>query len=224
MDQQRSGATGKRTGTALLAADVHRLLRTRIVTLEVKPGTRLVEDDISHEIGVGRTPVREALLRLEGEGLVSRQRRGWIIEATDPANARFIFEARISVEAYATRVAAERGDVGAIAQLHPLVTGMDALDTISRAELNRLDRTFHQTIVAMTGNPLFVEMHERTLFHYWNLRLPVLFNKEQTLRANAQHKEIVAALEARDGDNAERLAREHIETTYAIVSRAQEGF
>lgn len=221
---QRLRAAGKRTGTALLAADVHRLLRTKIITLEVKPGSRLVEDDISREIGVGRTPVREALLRLEGEGLVSRQRRGWIIEATDPANARFIFEARISVEAYATRVAAERPNAKAIKRLRELVAGMGDLDNISRAELNRLDRTFHETIVAMTGNQLFVEMHERTQFHYWNLRLPVFFNKEQTLRANAQHKEILAALEAGDGERAEMQAREHIETTYAIVSQALDGF
>lgn len=224
MDQRLRAAGKRTTGTALLAADVHRLLRTKIISLEVKPGARLVEDDISREIGVGRTPVREALLRLEGEGLVSRQRRGWIIEAADPANARFIFEARISVEAYATRVAAERVTPEGLRRLRELVAGMDDLDAISRAELNRLDRIFHETIVAMTGNPLFLEMHERTQFHYWNLRLPVLFNREQTLRANEQHKEILAALEAGDGERAERQAREHIETTYAIVSQALEGF
>lgn len=223
MDQRLQGA-GKRTGTAQLADDVHRILRSRIITLQVKPGTRLVEDDISREIGVGRTPVREALLRLEGEGLVSRQRRGWIIEAIDPANARFIFEARISVESYATRVAAERGDAKSIRRLRELVAGMDDLDSISRAELNRLDRSFHETIVAMSGNPLFVEMHERTQFHYWNLRLPVLFNKEQTLRANEQHKGILAAIEAGNGAKAEKLAREHIEATYAIVTQALDGF
>lgn len=222
--ERQLGSISKRTGTALLAADVHRLLRAKIITLEIKPGTRLVEDDISREIGVGRTPVREALLRLEGEGLVSRQRRGWIIEATDPANARFIFEARISVESYATRVAAERGNAKMIKRLHDLVAKMDDLDTISRAELNRFDRTFHETIVAMAGNPIFVEMHERTQFHYWNLRLPVFFNKEQTLRANEQHKAILSALEASDADRAERLAREHIETTYTIVSQALDGF
>jgi DNA-binding GntR family transcriptional regulator len=223
MDQPLRGGN-KRTGTALLAHDVHRLLRTKIISLEFKPGSRVVEEDICRDTGVGRTPVREALLRLEGEGLVSRQRRGWIIEATDPANARFIFEARISVEAYATRVAAERGNRETIARLRELVRGMDELDTIGRAELNRLDRTFHETIVAMSGNPLFVEMHQRTQFHYWNLRLPVFFNKEQTLRANSQHGEIVDAIEAGDGDTAERRAREHIETTYAIVRQALDGF
>lgn len=221
---QRTDNGAKRTGTALLAADVHRALRAKIVSLEYKPGTRLVEDDISRDIGVGRTPVREALLRLEGEGLVSRQRRGWIIEATDPANARFIFEARISAESYATRVAAERGNAKSLTRLRDLVARMDDLDSISRAELNRLDRSFHETIVAMSGNPIFVEMHERTQFHYWNLRLPVLFNKEQTLNSNEQHKAILAALEAGDGDAAERLAREHIETTFAIVRQALDGF
>lgn len=223
MDQPLRGGN-KRTGTALLAGDVHRLLRTKIISLEFKPGSRVVEEDICRETGVGRTPVREALLRLEGEGLVSRQRRGWIIEATDPANARFIFEARICVEAFATRVAAERSDPATLKRLHELVDRMDDLDNISRSELNRLDRTFHETIVAMSGNPLFQEMHERTQFHYWNLRLPVFFNREQTHRSNEQHRQILASLEAGDRDRAERLAREHIETTYSIVSQALDGF
>ncbi|MCB1384605.1 MAG: GntR family transcriptional regulator [Nitratireductor sp.] len=223
MDQRADNST-KRIGTALLAADVHRALRAKIVSLEYKAGSRLVEDDISREIGVGRTPVREALLRLEGEGLVSRERRGWIIEATDPANARYIFEARISVESYATRVTAKRGDAKSIETLRKLVARMDDLDSISRSELNRLDRRFHEMLVAMSGNPIFVEMHERTQFHYWNLRLPVLFNKEQTLNSNEQHKAILAAVEAGDCDAAERLAREHIEATFAIVRQALDGF
>jgi len=85
---------------------VHDRLRTKIPTLEFSPGTRLVEDELTETFQAGRTPVREALLRLQGEGLVSR-RRGWIVEATEPGAFRSIFEARIAIEGYAARLAAE---------------------------------------------------------------------------------------------------------------------
>ncbi|AEQ52367.1 GntR family transcriptional regulator [Pelagibacterium halotolerans] len=214
---------GKSSGHALLAADVHALLRNRIISLEIKQGSRLVEDEISREINVGRTPVREALLRLEGEGLVSRQRRGWLIEATNPANARFIFETRISTESYATRLAAQRGSSQQKKRLISLMSKMDNYKEISRAELNRLDRTFHETIVAMAANPLLAEMHERTQFHYWNLRLPIFFNEEQTVASNAQHRSIFEALESGDPEAAEKAARDHIETTSNIVREALES-
>jgi DNA-binding GntR family transcriptional regulator len=69
---------------------------------------------------------------------------------------------------------------------------------------------------------MLAEMHQRTQFHYWNLRLPVVFGHEQTLRSNEQHRQIVAALALGDPDAAEAAARAHIQTTFAIVKEALE--
>jgi DNA-binding GntR family transcriptional regulator len=91
-----------------------------------------------------------------------------------------------------------------------------------RSQLNRRDRSFHELIVAASGNSLLAEMHQRTQFHYWNLRLPVIFGREQTQRSNDQHKQILAALEAGDPDAAEAAARTHIQATFAIVREALE--
>ncbi len=213
----------KRTGGDLLAADVHKTLRTKILTLEIKPRTRLVEDEISATLNVGRTPVREALLRLQGEGLVSRD-RGWVVEEGDPANVHLIFESRLAIESFATRLAAGRIEPQGIAALHDLIARMDDLDAITRLELNRLNREFHEAIVRASQNPFFIEMHERTQYNYWNLRLPVLFTRAQAEESNAQHKAIVEALEQRDGDLAEARARHHIEATFKIVREALSGF
>ena len=210
----------KRSGTDLIASDVHDRLRTKILTLQFRPGTRLVEDELTETFSAGRTPVREALLRLQGEGLVSRQ-RGWIVEATDPANFRSIFEARIAIEGYAARMAAERiGDAG-LARLAGLMAEMEAIDK-PRAEINRLNRTFHVEIVKASGNSLFVEMHERTQFQYWNLRLPVVFLKEQLAVSTEQHRALFDALQRHDGGEAEQATRVHIETTMKIVAEALE--
>ncbi|HZT20304.1 MAG TPA: GntR family transcriptional regulator [Dongiaceae bacterium] len=211
----------KRTGADFIAADVHRTLRSKIITLELRPGTRLVEDEISANLKVGRTPVREALLRLQGEGLVSRD-RGWIVQWTEPSSVPMVFESRAAIEGYATRVAALRITGPEVRELQKLVSEMDRADQ-PRSQLNACNRAFHRKIVAISGNSLFIEMHERTQFHYWNLRLPVVFTKEQTDLANEQHKEILAALAAGDADAAEGAARKHIESTFTIVREALEG-
>lgn len=208
----------KRTGTDLIASDVHQRLRTKILTLEYKPGTRLVEDELTSIFDAGRTPVREALLRLQGEGLVSRQ-RGWVVEAGDPSSFRSIFEARIAIEGYAARLASQRIDNDGLTRLEALLADMENVDR-PRAEINRLNRAFHVEIVQLSANSLFVEMHERTQFQYWNLRLPVVFLKEQLGHSTQQHRAIFDALKRRDGDAAERVAREHIETTMSIVAEA----
>lgn len=213
----------KRTGGDLLAADVHKTLRNKILTLEIKPRTRLVEEEISANLNVGRTPVREALLRLQGEGLVSRD-RGWIVEEGDPADVPMIFESRLAIESFATRLAAERIDAAGLAGLRELIARMDDLDGITRIDLNRLNREFHEAIVRASKNSFFIEMHERTQYNYWNLRLPVLFTRAQAVESNDQHKGIVDALEARDGDLAEARARQHIEATFHIVRDALSGF
>lgn len=217
-DQGKPQPAMKRTGTELIASDVHARLRTKILTLEFKPGTRLVEEELTAQFNAGRTPVREALLRLQGEGLVSRT-RGWIVEATDPANVRSIFEARIAIESYAARLAAERVTREALGRMEALMLAMEQSDK-SRAEINRLNRAFHVEIVAASGNTLFVEMHERTQYQYWNLRLPVVFLKEQFAESTAQHRRLFAALKKKNPDQAERFAREHIETTMHIVAEA----
>ena len=213
----------KRNGTDFLAADVHARLRAKILTFEIKPGTRLVEDEISSAMNVGRTPVREALLRLQGEGLVSRE-KGWVVESTDPSNMQAIFESRIAIEGYATRLAAARATDGHVTELRALVEEMDRFEQMNRAQLNQLNRTFHRRIIEMSGNQFFVDMHEKTLFHYWNMRLPIIFTKEQTQTANDQHKAILNALAEHREDAAEEAAREHVRTTYTIVKEALEGF
>jgi DNA-binding GntR family transcriptional regulator len=209
----------KRTGSDLIAANVHEKLRRRIVTLELKPGSRLVEDEISASMNVGRTPVREALLRLQGEGLVSRE-RGWIVRAANTGDMAAVFESRIAVESYATRLASRRITPKELEELARLVAAMD--EEQPRSQLNRRDRSLHEQIVAASRNTMLAEMHHRTQFHYWNLRLPVVFGREQTLRSNDQHKQILTALGAGDPDAAEAAARAHIQATFEIVREALE--
>lgn len=211
--------TPARPAPASIAADTYRQLRDKILSHEVKPGDRLIEDEICTQLSAGRTPVREALLRLQGEGLVSRH-RGWMVGNGAPLAFRSIFEGRMAIEGYATRLAAERATPADLAELRQLLRQMKEAESVSRVEVNRLNKIFHQRLVALADNPYFVEQHERTQFEYWSLRLPVIFAQEQLAHSAEQHAAIVDSLERHDGDLAEKLAREHICSTMHIVADA----
>ena len=202
-----------------LATNVYQQLRDRMMALEIKSGSRLIEDEISADLEVGRTPVREALLRLQGEGLLERN-GGWIVKEIDDSLIAATFECRIAIEGYATRMAAERATAEDIAILRGMVERMES-GGLSRIEENRENRVFHEKIVLASRNKIFHEMYERTQFPYWNLRTPfVIFTQDQKDYVSSSHRALLTAIEEHDPDRAERLAREHIEITFKIVREA----
>lgn len=128
----------------------------------------------------------------------------------------------MAIEGYAARLAAERIDAAGLAALGELMAQVEQTEQRPRSEINRLNRRFHAEIVRASRNTLLADMHERTQFQHWNLRLPVVFLKEQLAQSAEQHRRIFEALKTRDGDAAERAAREHIEATMHIVAEALE--
>lgn len=214
-------AVRKTSAGDFMASDVRNRLRSMILGAELKPGQRLVEDDLCERLGVGRTPVREALLLLQGEGFLSRE-RGWVVETVDRSQVRAIFESRAAIEAATARLAARHAEASELDAMAELVEAMEPGETLTRSELNSLNTQFHKTIIAASKNMFLAQFHERTLFHYWMLRVPILFSEAEVRETNLQHRRILAALVGRDEEEAERAARHHVEATMAIVEPAIE--
>lgn len=210
----RKGSAGE-----FIASDVRNRLRSMILGAELKPGQRLVEDDLCERLSVGRTPVREALLLLQGEGLLSRE-RGWVVETVDRSQVRAIFESRAAIESATARLAARHAEPAELEELARLVEAMEPAETLTRSELNTLNTEFHRIVVKASKNKLLEQFHERTQFHYWMLRVPILFSESEVRETNRQHRSILNALKDRDEDEAERTARSHVEATMAIVEPA----
>lgn len=210
----RKGSAGE-----FIASDVRNRLRSMILGAELKPGQRLVEDDLCERLSVGRTPVREALLLLQGEGLLSRE-RGWVVETVDRSQVRTIFESRAAIESATARLAARHAEPAELEELARLVEAMEPAETLTRSELNTLNTEFHRIVVKASKNKLLEQFHERTQFHYWMLRVPILFSESEVRETNRQHRSILNALKDRDEDEAERTARSHVEATMAIVEPA----
>jgi DNA-binding GntR family transcriptional regulator len=202
---------------------VYEVIRDRILLGDVEGGSRLHQENISEELGVSRTPVREALARLASDGLVELlpNRGARVVEVT-LEDMRSSYEARLAVEPIAARLAAERG---ADEQLRLLKKAL-AAQRRARSEraVYQAVRDFHLHIVDAAANPLLSRFAESL----WAGRVgPHVVHQQvdrETLAADAEeHDQILNAIETGDGPGAEKLMRKHIEASLHRLFAAAEA-
>ena len=192
---------------------VHEELLERIVAGELPPGARLRQEALAEELGVSRTPLREALARLVTEGLVEfAPNRGATVAGRDFSDMEQAWRARLVIEPGAARLAAERCDPEAIERMRETVDRQRRVadDVTASFELNR---EFHLTLVAGSGNPHLAQFSE--LLWLVRIGLPIFArqarDREHLLAWADDHEAIVEAISSGDGDRAAELTREHIE-------------
>jgi len=184
-------------------------------------GIRLDERGLSEGLGISRTPIREAMTLLEQEGFVrTRPRRGIFVVRKTKREIVEMITIMAALESMAARLAAERASPGDIAELHGL---MD--DFRSRNSGERLDDysdaniTFHQAIIRMSGCGLLADMTENLFIHMRAIRKITIHQDDRASRSIVDHMRIIEALERRDPEVAERLAREH---TLGLAAHVQQ--
>src|SRR5918999_2449098 len=133
------------TATRLVAERAYEELRDRIVTLHLPPGTVVREDELMHEMGIGRTPLREAVKRLALENLVEVQpRRGTFVTAVEAADIQNITEVRAELEGYAAELAALRLDPDTRATAEALIKEIEELGQQEQQRLMGVDERIHR--------------------------------------------------------------------------------
>ena len=205
-------------GAENAAEATHTALRDSILSGELRPRERLVEVELAERLGVSRTPVREALLRLRQAGLV-RQKNGWFVRDLDPAEVLEFLEARAALESATAGFAAARRADDVIPRLRELLVQMEDPE-VSRFELNRLNSRFHAIITAASGNGVLTSFAHDTDINYWNFTTPVVFTEADDRQDAADHRALVDALERRDHEAAARIALDHVHRTAAILARS----
>lgn len=198
-------------------SQVHRYLRDKILRGEYPQGARLVETDIAAELNVSRTPVREALVLLQGQDLVSTPEGGGFVVADPLQQLSDILDIRVALETHAVFKAAQRIDGKEIALLDKICDDMEALrvnDIDRRAELNR---RFHETLVGAAHNQRLVKM-VGNYQHYFHVIQP-LYDTEMIRNTQAEHRAIVNALRRRDIAKATRLVAEHITNSGELIAQ-----
>jgi DNA-binding GntR family transcriptional regulator len=196
-----------------LADRAYLAIRDQLILLDIRPGDPIDDDELARSLGMGRTPVREALKRLEGDRLVvSFPRRGTFATGMDIADLAHISEIRLQLEPLAARRAAERAPLATRAELEELASRIEDLDVahIGPAELMRWDLRVHRAIYQAANNPHLVDV----LVRYVNLatRIHCMFlDRLSTVDMHVrEHVELLRAIAAAEADRADDLAREHV--------------
>ena len=172
---------------------------------------RLDERQLSEQFGISRTPLREALARLDQEGLVRIvPRRGIYIVRKSKEEILDMITVWAALESMAARLATKNATDEELASLHGLVDvfGVDEVQQ-RMGEYSDANIRFHQAIIGYGGCPLIAKITNGLFFHVRAIRHRAIFENERVKRSIVDHKEIIAALEARDTERAERLVREH---------------
>lgn len=191
------------------------------MTLRLPPGTALREDALMRELGIGRTPLREAIKRLELENLVAVQpRSGTYVTGVEAADIVHISEVRAELEGHAAELAARRIDGAVHERFEALLEDVEALDRGADADaLMRLDESIHRLVWEGSRNPYLIETLERYFVLSLRVWYVVLDRVPGLGAAVFDHARLLQAILDRDAARARALMREHvIEFEREIVS------
>lgn len=191
---------------------VYDRIKAMATTFRLRPGERVNELELARQLGVSRTPVREALNRIAAEGfLVATPNRGYTVRPLDARQLMALYEYRATVELGVVRLVCARASDQALADLAASVAGSrDEIDTDAQAlDLLWRDEAFHERLAGLAGNPEFVRsvrsINERIRFPRW---IDLKARRSQTRN---DHPDIVRALQARDVAAVQALMSQHID-------------
>jgi DNA-binding GntR family transcriptional regulator len=204
---------------------VYERLRDAILTGELRPGERVNIDALSRELGISKIPLREAVQRLTGQGLVVQPNphAGAQVAPLSLREMRGVYLARGALEGLAARVAASTigdAELAALQELHEQMRfRFDQGKPDDLAALSGLNRQFHTGIATATHYATLQELTDLTLLRVRHYRIGVRVEPEWG-QVIAEHSAILDALRRRDADGAERAARDHVEWQLGVELRA----
>ncbi|WP_319518590.1 GntR family transcriptional regulator [uncultured Martelella sp.] len=210
---QKQTATGRLRRRQGLSDEVYEALYGMIMKLEIAPGARISVDALARDLGVSQTPLREALSRLEVQGLVVKTHLVGYSAAPqlDEKRLRQLYDLRLLLEPHVAAEAAQNmspDDVERLVELDVEMRTGTAEDLQSYAEFAELDGRFHDLIARGSGNDVIHETLTRLHIHVHLFRSS--FQATATDHANLEHEGILAAIQARDSSAAHAAMSEHI--------------
>ncbi|MBZ9769076.1 GntR family transcriptional regulator [Mesorhizobium sp. CA6] len=209
--------TGRIQRANSLAGDVYEAIFQQLMSLKIAPGSRITVDNLVRELDVSHTPIREALGRLEGEGLVIKTHLIGYRAAPQITRRRFdeLYELRLLLEPAAAAKAAAGLDAARLAALQEaagVMTRRDGRDERLRySNFARQDAIFHDKIMEFAQNEIIRETlnHQHTHFHIFRL----MYHSRVTEEALDEHEAILSAFAAGDANAARTAMRVHIENS-----------
>ena len=207
-----NASTVRATATTSMVDQAYQQIRRRILDNVWPPGYQALEQEVALALGMSRTPVREAMLRLQNEGLVEVvPRHGMRVLPVSPTDMREIYEILAALECMAAEILAQRKPTEA--ELKPLVEATKAMDkALKRDDLDAwaaADEHFHAQLIELAGN----RQLQQTVLNYWDrahrARMFSLKLRPKPVNSTKEHMALVERLRAGDANGAAKVNREH---------------
>lgn len=211
----------------------YKSIKDKILSMEIKPGSILSENNISKELGVSRTPVREAFKQLEKEGLIqtsNKRRRVFVLTSEE---VKDVFDIKISLEGSIARWAAERGSDQQREQLRTAVRNMryfveeDSSEESFHENLDawlKLDNRFHALLFEMAGNARAERIIKNLNYQWHRFRIGILGIEWRIRTSLEEHEKIADAVINGKGTEAEAVMREHLEKLQGMIIHLMDTF
>jgi DNA-binding GntR family transcriptional regulator len=187
------------------AEAVEARLREMILELGLGPGERLTERWAEAQFGASRTPVRAALMRLEADGLVCREARGWKVAPLDTQEIEQLYVYREVLEVAAVRLAAQSPDLESLKSLDAMLDAWQP--DASTSEVQRLGTEFHARLAEMAGNDFIKRGVVDAMTRLSRARF---LDTAEDRHGKREHRAMLVAVRKRDADTAEKLMRDHL--------------
>jgi DNA-binding GntR family transcriptional regulator len=198
--------------TSVRGSAVYHTLRTAILRNILREGERLQERPIGEILGVSRTPIREALQRLEAEGFVANHPRlGFVVETLTLQDIEDIYVMRVALEGVAARLAARVATAGDVETLEAIQERIEKAH--ERRDIDRvtiLNSHFHDELCRAAKNKRLADAANRLHDNIQRLGRTTLVNEKRRAQALREHRGLIAAIKAGDPERAERIAADHM--------------
>ncbi|HKC74547.1 MAG TPA: GntR family transcriptional regulator [Chloroflexota bacterium] len=205
---------------ARLAEYAYAIIRNDILAGRFGPGGRLVQDELARRLGISRTPVREAIVRLEQEGLVTLiPRRGAVVNRVTPQDILDIYEVREELERLAVRLAACKGNAYDIRTLRQILRKMERVGPTRVWEYYKLNRAFHLQMAAASANKALMSALESLWDQATNFQMFTMYSTEELRRLVAPHEYLVDVAEREDAAEIACAVSQHIAEARANLLR-----
>jgi DNA-binding GntR family transcriptional regulator len=194
-------------------------LKMQILTGQIEPGTRMMEVEMAKEMGVSRTPVREAIRKLEKEGLVTIEpRRGAYASEVSVRDMIEILEVREEIEGLATELAAKRMDDDTKARLYRTADKYgEAVKDNDTGEMIKLDTEFHHIIVEGSSNKILMNVVEQLQELVLRFRYIYYDDFRRAEKMPREHKAIIEGIKSGNAKSARKAAEDHVEQLKSVV-------
>ena len=221
MSKKENAEERKRKKKRLLREHVYVSIKGAIIGGEFEPGRRLIEEKLAEDMKTSRTPVREAIQKLEKEGLIYRlPRGGFAVKGVTEEEVEEVFGLRGILEGYAGFLATARMDDAELRSLEDIIALEEAcLQDMNVEEFIRLDGEFHDVVYkAAKNNRLYNLLHDLRDYIY-RYRVIIMRYQRKPQLAVQDHKEMVASIRSRNAKQVEKLVRKHMTRGKEVIKK-----